>query len=123
MTAGAGSRLVALVNPAWKSPSDFGLFKAGEAKKALSEFEVTYSLQSLVVYGYTVREKLKIGNFYGRAWGDLFGAGDVGWELGLGALEGGLTTHINACTILRLLNNISPLNIRGYTRILFLSLS
>ncbi|CAM9797510.1 unnamed protein product [Scytosiphon promiscuus] len=55
VTAGAGSRLVALVNPAWKSPSDFGLFKSGEAKKALAEFEVTYSLQSLVVYGYTCR--------------------------------------------------------------------
>lgn len=54
MTSGAGSRLVALVNPAWKSPSDFGLFKAGEAKEVLSEFDVTYSLQSLVVYGYTV---------------------------------------------------------------------
>lgn len=57
VTTSAGSRLVALVNPAWKSPSDFGLFKAGEAKKALSEFEVTYSLQSLVVYGYTVRKE------------------------------------------------------------------
>lgn len=54
--SGAGSRLVALVNPAWKSVSDFGLFKAGEAREALSEFEVTYSLQSLVVYGYTVSE-------------------------------------------------------------------
>lgn len=55
VTSGAGSRLVALVNPAWKSVSDFGLFKSGEAEEALSEFEVTYSLQSLVVYGYTVR--------------------------------------------------------------------
>ena len=53
--SGAGSRLVALVNPAWKSASDFGLFKAGEAREALADFEVTYSLQSLVVYGYTVR--------------------------------------------------------------------
>lgn len=55
MTTGAGSRLVALVNPAWKSVADFGFFGAEEAKKAMSEFEVTYSLQSLVVYGYTVR--------------------------------------------------------------------
>lgn len=55
VTTGAGSRLVALVNPAWKSVSDFGLFGAGEAEKALSDFELTYSLQSLVVYGYTVR--------------------------------------------------------------------
>ena len=55
VTTGAGSRLVALVNPAWRSISDFGLFGAGEAKKALSDFDVTYSLQSLVVYGYTVR--------------------------------------------------------------------
>lgn len=46
---------MALVNPAWKSASDFGLFKAGEAREALADFEVTYSLQSLVVYGYTVR--------------------------------------------------------------------
>lgn len=52
---GAGSRLVALVNPAWRSVSDFGLFGAGRAKKVLAEFETTYSLQSLVVYGYTVR--------------------------------------------------------------------
>ncbi|CAM9766225.1 unnamed protein product [Ectocarpus fasciculatus] len=55
VAAGAGSRLVALVNPAWRSSSDFGLFQAGEAKETLSEFEVTYSLQSLVVYGYTLR--------------------------------------------------------------------
>lgn len=46
---------MALVNPAWKSSSDFGLFKAGEAREALADFVVTYSLQSLVVYGYTVR--------------------------------------------------------------------
>ncbi|CAN0455400.1 unnamed protein product, partial [Scytosiphon promiscuus] len=52
--------LVALVNPAWKSVSDFGLFGAGEAEKALSDFELTYSLQSLVVYGYTVRS----GSFF-----------------------------------------------------------
>lgn len=55
VTTSAGSRLVALVNPAWKSVADFGFFGAGEAKKAMSDFEVTYSLQSLVVYGYTVR--------------------------------------------------------------------
>ncbi|CAB1117088.1 unnamed protein product [Ectocarpus sp. CCAP 1310/34] len=55
VAAGAGSRLVALVNPAWRSSSDFGLFQAGEAEETLSEFEVTYSLQSLVVYGYTLR--------------------------------------------------------------------
>lgn len=55
VTASACSRLVALVNPGWKSASDFGLFGAGAAKKALSEFDTTYSLRSLVVYGYTVR--------------------------------------------------------------------
>eukprot|EP00752_Nemacystus_decipiens_P006208 g5601.t1 len=55
VTSGAGPRLVALVNPAWKSASDFGLFKAGEAREALADFQVTYSLQSLVVYGYTLR--------------------------------------------------------------------
>ncbi|CAM9115694.1 unnamed protein product [Ectocarpus sp. 12 AP-2014] len=55
VAAGAGSRLVALVNPAWRSSSDFGLFQAGEAQETLSDFEVTYSLQSLVVYGYTLR--------------------------------------------------------------------
>ncbi|CAN0411535.1 unnamed protein product [Ascophyllum nodosum] len=55
VTSSAGARLVALVNPAWRSTSDFGLFGAGQAEEALLEFEVTYSLQSLVVYGYTLR--------------------------------------------------------------------
>lgn len=51
----AGSRLVALVNPGWKAFSDFGFFGAGQAKKVLSEYLLTYSLKSLVCYGYTVR--------------------------------------------------------------------
>lgn len=51
----AGSRLVALVNPAWKGISDFSFFGAGQAKKTLLPFDLTYSLKSLVVYGYTVR--------------------------------------------------------------------
>lgn len=56
---------MALVNPAWRSSSDFGLFQAGEAKETLSEFEVTYSLQSLVVYGYTVRTPIGLNPITG----------------------------------------------------------
>lgn len=50
----AGPRLVALVNPGWKEASDFGFFAAAEAKQTLSVFELTYSLRSIIVYGYTV---------------------------------------------------------------------
>lgn len=56
LVKGAGNRLVALVNPDWKSPSDFGPFGANAAKEALEEFVLTYSLQSQNVYGYTVSE-------------------------------------------------------------------
>ncbi|CAN0076185.1 unnamed protein product [Discosporangium mesarthrocarpum] len=54
VVSSAGPRLVALVNPGWKGLSDFGFFGKGRAEKALANFEVTYSLQSNVVWGYKV---------------------------------------------------------------------
>ena len=52
---GAGPRLLALVNPQWKGTGEFGLFQRGRAEKFLNDFVLSYSLQSIVIYGYTTR--------------------------------------------------------------------
>ncbi|CAM9378836.1 unnamed protein product [Chrysoparadoxa australica] len=53
--ASGANRLVALVNPQFKGPQDFGFFGRAAAEKQLGEFETSYELSSLLIYGYTLR--------------------------------------------------------------------
>jgi len=55
LSESAGNRLKLLVNPQWKRVADFGFFGQQDAKKFLEPYERSYHIQSLLVYGRSVR--------------------------------------------------------------------